>query len=305
MRVLVTGAAGFAGRYLLRELLATGHTPVAFDTLRPDDDPDIPFHLGDLTDPASLQACMEAVKPDACVHLAGVAFVPMGWSHPTQVMTVNLNGTLNLLEAIRKQAPACRTLVVTSSEVYGREARPEPVREEDELHPSNLYGISKMAADQAARLYSRHHGMHIMTARPQNHIGPGQSRLFVVSAFTEQLLALKRGGNGAMKVGNLEARRDFTDVRDVARAYRLLIEKGHAGEAYNIASGHLRPIHELLEILCEEADFHPKLEIDPDLYRPTDAPPLLCIEKIKAHTGWEPAIPLQETLRGIYQALAK
>jgi GDP-4-dehydro-6-deoxy-D-mannose reductase len=305
MRVLVTGAAGFAGRYLVRELQAAEHAPEAFDAVQPDTDPGIPFHLGDLTDPASLHACVAAVKPDACVHLGGIAFVPMGWTDPAKVMSVNLNGTLNLLEAIRQHAPACRTLVVTSSEVYGRDARPEPVREADELHPSNLYGLSKSAADHAARLYGRHHGMHIMTARPQNHIGPGQSRLFVVSAFAEQLLALKRGGDGTMKVGNLEARRDFTDVRDVARAYRLLIEKGQPGEAYNIASGHLRPIRELLEILCDEADIHPQLEVDPDLYRPTDAPPLLCIEKINVHTGWEPVIPLQETLRGIYQALAK
>jgi GDP-4-dehydro-6-deoxy-D-mannose reductase len=306
MRVLVTGAAGFAGQYLLRELASHGHTPIAADRVEADQAPaGIPYHQVDLTDAAGLHAAVQAAQPDAVIHLGGIAFVPLGWSDPGQVMQINLVGTLNLLEAVRGVNPAARVLVVTSSEVYGRAERPEPVREADALTASNLYGVSKLAADQAARLYAQHHQMHILTARPQNHIGPGQSRLFVVSAFAEQLLALQQNSNdGVLRVGNLDAQRDFTDVRDVVRAYRLLIENGAAGEAYNIASGHLVAVRELLDALCEEAGIHPRIEVDPERYRPTDAPPLLCIEKIKQQVGWTPEIPLRQTLGEIYREMA-
>lgn len=304
MRILVTGSSGFVGRYLVEEFRQGGHAPVGFDTTPSAPALGIPEHVGDITDGAALRALMTEIQPEACIHLAGIAFVPMGWSDPVRVMQVNVNGTLNLLEACRHACPSARVLVVTSAEVYGRERRPEPVRELDTHAPSNIYGTSKMAADLSTLLYHRQYGMHTMTARPQNHIGPGQSRLFVVSAFAEQILALKEKGGGTLRVGNLESRRDFTDVRDVVRAYRLLIESGQGGEAYNIASGHTVPIGDMLDQLCAYAGVAPTIEVDPDLYRPTDQPPQLCIDKIKDHTAWTPGIPLQQTLEDIYDDLA-
>lgn len=306
MRVLITGASGFVGKHLIPELHQHGHTPVAFDKERTDQLPDADQVHGDIADAQAVSNALRTLEPDACIHLAGVAFVPAGWSDPHLVMRINVDGTLNILEAFRAFNQQARILAVTSSEVYGREPRPEPVKESDTLTPSNLYGVSKMAADLSALLFQRQYDMGVMTARPQNHIGPHQSRLFVVSAFAEQLIALSRQGNpsGPLNTGNLESERDFTDVRDVVRAYRLLIEKGHAGEAYNIASDRMVPIRTLLEELCDHAGLSPAVKTDPDLYRPTDRPPKLCIQKIEAHTGWRPSIPLTETLKDIYDELA-
>lgn len=305
MRVLVTGGSGFVGRYLVEELREQGHTPSGFDVAKSSPALGIPEHMGDITDPAALRACLTADRPEAVIHLAGIAFVPMGWTDPERVMRVNVNGTLQLLESVRELCPNARVLVVTSAEVYGRDERPEPVRESDPLTPSNLYGVSKMAADLSTLLYHRQYGLHTLTARPQNHIGPRQSRMFVVSAFAEQLLALKRGdGDGTLRVGNLDSVRDFTDVRDVVRAYRLLIETGRPGESYNIASGRAVPIRAMLEQLCAHAGLHPDLEVDPALHRPTDRPLQLCIEKITNDTGWTPAISLEKSLEDIYDDLA-
>ena len=165
----------------------------------------------------------------------------------------------------------------------------------------------RLGADLSALLYHRHYGMPIMTARPQNHIGPRQSRLFVVSSFARQLIAMQGDTDTPqiLRTGNLESRRDFTDVRDVVRAYRLLLEKGRPGEAYNIASGRMVPIREMLDQLCAHARLQPTIETDPDLYRETDRPPLLCTEKIKQDTAWAPSIPLPQTLRDIYDDLAE
>ncbi len=305
MRILVTGSSGFVGRYLVEELRAHGHEPIGWDATPSTPPLGVPEYEGDITDAKALRADLAATQPEACIHLAGIAFVPMGWSDPERVMRVNVNGTLNLLEAVRHACPDARVLVVTSAEVYGRDPRRDPVKESDALLPSSLYGVSKVAADRATLLYHRQYGMHTMTARPQNHIGPGQSRLFVVSSFAKQLIALKqKGGAGAVRVGNLDSCRDFTDVRDVVRAYRLLIEEGHSGEAYNIATGHAVPIRDMLDRLCAHAGMQPDIEIDPDLYRPTDQPVPMNTEKIAAHTAWAPIIPLQQTLKDIYEDLA-
>jgi GDP-4-dehydro-6-deoxy-D-mannose reductase len=306
MRVLITGVSGFVGRHLIKELRQAGHTPLGFDLQACSDLADTEQAVGSITDRAALAAWVQASRADACVHLAGISFVPKGWADPQGTMEINVNGTLNVLEAFREHYPAARILVVTSAEVYGRDDRVEPVCEDHALQPSNLYGVSKMAADLGSLLYARHHGMSVMTARPQNHIGPGQSRLFVVTAFAEQLIAMRRDRTqpAVLRTGNLESRRDFTDVRDVVRAYRLLVEQGVAGEAYNIASDRMVPIRDMLAQLCAHAEVQPEIEIDPNRYRPTDRPPQLCIEKISKTVGWHPLIPLAQTLEDIYDDLA-
>jgi len=293
---------GFVGRCATARFREQGHEVVGMDLPS-----SIPPGAGsvfgaDLRQPRELQDLVERVQPDACLHLGGIAFVPMGWTDPNLVFSVNLTGSVNLLEAIRHKAPKTRVLLVSSAEVYGK-AKGAGVlaMEEDSLHPENLYAVSKMSADLTALLYARRYGLSIMTARPINHIGPGQSPSFVVSAFAAQLadIALERK-EPVMEVGNLNAQRDFTDVRDVCRAYQLLLEKGHPGEAYNIATGTPVPIGSMLDMLSEVAGVKPQLKISTALFRPTDYRPLLSTEKIARDTGWRPEIPLQTTLRDVY-----
>ncbi len=304
MRVLVTGGAGFAGRHVLRDLAEHGHTAFSFDQQVSGERAVEHAFCGDLLDTDHLQSCIRESGADACIHLAGMAFVPQAWESPRQVMRVNAEGTLSVVSAFRVANPAARVLCVTSSEVYGREPR-SSVTEDAPLTPSNLYGVSKMAADIGARLYAAQFDLPILVVRPQNHMGPGQSSQFVVSSFAAQVAASKRlASSDPIRVGNLQAKRDFTDVRDVARAYRLLLERGQPGEAYNVASGQLIAIGALLDLLCEIAGIHPAREVDPARFRPTDEPPLLSIEKIRAHTGWQPEIPLERTLRDIYAEAA-
>jgi len=304
MRVLVTGVRGFVGRHLVPELSRHGHT--VYGVTLPGEEPFPPPYgfTCDIRDAESVRQAVRQAAPEACVHLAGIAFVPTGWTNPDLVFSVNLNGTIHLLEALRSEAPGARTLVVTSSEVYGREPSARALTEEAPLNPSNLYAVSKVAADLSSALYARRYGMTVMTARPQNHIGPGQSPNFMSQSFAAQLAAIASGkAPPILRVGNLECLRDFTDVRDVARAYRLLLEGGRAGEAYNIASGKLIPVRTVLDELCGLSGTRPTLQTDPERYRPTDSPPLLSIERIRQRVNWQPEIPLARTLRDIYEAV--
>jgi len=303
MRVLVTGANGFVGRHLAAELNAQGHTALAFDVgpVAPES-PMKEGATGDIAAPAAVKAAVRRLEPDACVHLAGCAFVPAGASAPQLVLSINLMGTVHVLEAFRECNPRARLLVISSAQVYGSRARPGPLTEDDALEPDNLYGISKSAADQVGRLYATQYGMDVMTARPYNHIGPGQSPQFVVASFAHQLREFQRGAAKELRTGNLESRRDFTDVRDVARAYRLLLEKGRPGQAYNIASGNELGIGEILERMCAIAGVHPPVIRDESLFRVDHFNPLLDITRLRKDTGWEPLIPLERTLRDILNA---
>ncbi|MFC1461080.1 GDP-mannose 4,6-dehydratase [Verrucomicrobiota bacterium] len=300
MRVLVTGSAGFAGPHLIRELLDHDHEVVAFDLnpkaghLR-----DIKTFAGDIQDSDIVDRVVAEVRPDACIHLSAISFVPEGWANIRSMFSVNLTGTLNVLEAFRKSAPEARVLVISSAEVYGSNQRNDLVTEDDAVNPDNPYAISKAAADSVTLLYAHEYSMHTMTARPGNHIGPGQSSRFVVASFAGQLSAVASGQDGPVRVGNLDSRRDFTDVRDVARAYRLLIEKGKAGQAYNIASGRTVMVRAVFDELCAIAGVRPDIEIDPALFRPARERALLDIKKIAADVGWRPEVPLSDTLRDI------
>ncbi len=308
MRVLVTGSSGFVGRHLVRHLVESGHEPLCFDLVEPagPHDPARPTHIGDLQNAAGIAEHVRTLKPDGCIHLGGIAFVPMGWKDPNLVFSVNLTGTINLLEAFRVEAPAARMVVVTSSEVYGMTPRQEVITEDFPLTPSNLYGVSKMAADLSAQLYAKRYGMPIVVARPLNHIGPGQSPSFVTSSFAKQLIGIAhRNQEPVMCVGNLETDRDFTDVRDVVRAYRVLLEKGRSGEAYNIASGTRVKIRTILEQLCDLANAHPRIDVDPHLFRPTDSSPVIETAKIRKDAGWQPEIPLRATLQDILNSMLR
>ncbi|HIE10674.1 MAG TPA: NAD-dependent epimerase/dehydratase family protein [Kiritimatiellae bacterium] len=302
MRVLVTGAAGFVGGHLIRELESAGHSPVLMDLRPPAEGSPHLFIAADITDPSSVESAFIHAKPDACVHLAGIAYVPTGWREPTQTLGVNLLGTLTVLEAVRQVAPHCRTLVVTSAEIYGRDDPGQPLTEDAPLHPQNPYAVSKAGADICTLLFARHHQIPCLTARPANHCGPGQSASFVVPSFARQLALVKLGLQPPeMKVGNLDSVRTFIDVRDVVRAYRLLLEKASPGKAYNVAGRERVRIGDILEILCDVAGVRPRLVRDPDRYRPTDSVPLLDTRRLCEETGWEPRLSLRQSLQDVFQ----
>jgi len=308
MNILVTGANGFVGGHAIRELLSRGHSVFATDTApgaAPSLPAGIPYRPADIRQPADIDALLDAARPDAILHLGGIAFVPVAWEDPALVFHVNTIGPLHLLAAVRRKNPAIRMLLVTSAEVYGIHA-PSPVSldESAPYAPENLYGVTKAAADHGAMLYAAHHGLDLMVARPSNHIGPGQSAPFVTTAFARQLKDIAvRGAPNRMNVGNLDALRDFTDVRDTVRAYALLLEKGHARTAYNIATGQLVTIRSILDRLCEIAGVRPDIQVDAALFRPDPPRPVLSPALLREHTGWTPKIPLADTLRDIYDAL--
>jgi GDP-4-dehydro-6-deoxy-D-mannose reductase len=299
VKTLVTGCNGFAGRHASAALRQAGHEVVGGDLAVSPCGATSCLEM-DVRDPASISRALETARPDAILHLGGIAFVPLGWTEPQQVFSVNTIGTLNLLDAVRQHRPITRILVVTSAEVYGSHPASAPLAEDSPYRPDNIYGVAKAAADHAALLYAAHHHLNVMVARPSNHIGAGQSKDFVSSSFAAQLAAIAAGAKPCMHVGNLDQRRDFTDVRDVVCAYVRLLEKGRPGNAYNIASGRMTSVREILDLLCDIAQVHPQVEVDPALFRPTDDRPSYDTSRIRAHVGWQPLIPLRQTLEAVY-----
>lgn len=301
MRILVTGSNGFVGRHLARELAGHGHEVVGFDLAAAATTGSVAEHVsGDIQDKPAVRTAVASLKPDGCVHLGGISFVPAAVRDPSTLFAVNVLGTVNLLEALRTASPGTRVLVVSSANVYGETASPAPITEQTPLAPGTLYAISKAAADLTTLQYAGLHRLHAMTARPTNHIGPGQSGQFVIPALAQQVKAVARDeAPPVIKVGNLDSVRDFSDVRDVVRAYRLLIEQGRAGQAYNISSGARVRIGSVLDDLCAMAGVKPEIVVDPAKFRPTDESPRLDTAKLRTDTGWQPEIALKTTLRDV------
>jgi GDP-4-dehydro-6-deoxy-D-mannose reductase len=302
MRVLVTGANGFVGRHLTRALRAAGHDVVAAGGPH-ETDPFVPLDLLRAGDVARVVA---QAAPQAVVHLAGQAFVPVSLREPLATLELNALGTARLLEAVRDQQPAgaapVRTLVVSSSEVYGVQ-RPDrmPLDESAQLLPANPYAASKVAAEACALAWHRAYGADVVVARPFNHIGPGQDERFAVSTFARQLAEIAAGGPPLMYVGNLTAERDFLDVRDVVAAYVALLENGRPGEVYNICSGKAVRLQEVLRQLITIARVPVEVREDPERMRPSDLPILVGdAAKLRAATGWTPQVALAATLRDTY-----
>ncbi len=301
MKVFITGVAGFVGRHLTRELLAHGWDVSGFDQPGAHAPDDIRMVEGDLTDPGAMPRALAETRPDACVHLAGIAHVQKASEDCLRVWDINALGTVRLLEAVRAVVPACRTLVVSSTQVYGPQPDGTVVTEATPLRPHSPYGMTKAMADEAALYYARN-GLPVLVARPANHTGPGQHRLFMAPSFAAQLAAIARGrAPGVLQVGNLECRRDFMDVRDMVRAYRLLLDRGETGRAYNIATGEVLKVGEVLDRMCDIAGVHPRRERDDALFRPTDAAPRIDWTRLAQATGWAPVIPLEKTLRDLYE----
>jgi GDP-4-dehydro-6-deoxy-D-mannose reductase len=289
VRVLVTGSKGFVGQWLIRYLEANGDEAVGLDA------------EVDITDPPAIAKAITRVAPEAICHLAAQASVGASWSDQAATYTVNTVGAVNVLAA----AVACdtrpRVLLVSSSEVYGR-IRPSdlPVREEAPFAPVSPYAASKAAAELAGMQAWLGQGLEVVRARPFNHTGPGQRTDFVVPALARQVAEAVASGADALYTGNLEPKRDITDVRDVVRAYRLLLERGQPGEAYNVCSGVSVSIREVAERLLRIAGLDLPVVVDEDRVRPVEIPELRGDpSKLQAATGWRPEIGLDQTLADV------
>ncbi len=298
-KVLITGATGFVGTHL-RALLAHARPEweIAGTTLHnPSADPGLA--RCDLQDATAIADLVARTAPDAVIHLAGQSNVPTSFADPEATLANNILGTLHLLDACRAHAKETRLLIVSSNEVYGPVPQAEqPIREDRPLRPGNPYAVSKAAQEMLALQYAGSYGLDVIVARPFNHIGPGQTDRFVVGAFARQVAEVERGDRAVVSVGNLDVARDFTDVRDVCRAYIALLERGARGGIYNIGQGKAIRIGDLLDLLCRLAHVEVKVEHDPARMRPSDVPVMRAdTSRLRAATGWQPEIPLEQTLR--------
>jgi GDP-4-dehydro-6-deoxy-D-mannose reductase len=303
MRIFLTGATGFAGSHLVERLLADGHQLFALVHVATSHQ-QLPVHPlvqeipGDLLNLPSLKRAVATSRPDVIFHLAGQASPAVSWQDPAFTLAVNAGGTANLLEAAVALGHP-RVVIVSSAEIYGRiGADMLPLTENSVPHPLHPYGISKVAAGQLTAVYWQRYQLPVVEARPFNHIGPRQTPGFVVPDFASQLASIRLGQkNAIMSVGNLDAQRDFTDVRDVAAAYIDLAENGRPGESYLICSGRAVSIRDLLFTLIDLAQLEVEVRQDPARMRPSDTPCLYgSYAKIEEHCGWRPKIALRQSL---------
>jgi GDP-4-dehydro-6-deoxy-D-mannose reductase len=283
-RVLVTGPNGFVGGHLRAEL----------------GDAFVPFE-GDVLDAQALRASVRETRPKGVVHLAALSSVGESWSDVAEVWRVNVLGTLNVLEALRAEAPDARLLFASSGDVYGR-AEQIPTPEKAPVEPVSPYAASKAAAEIACRQAE----LEVVVARAFPHVGPGQDERFAVGSWTAQLARLRAEGGGVLSVGDLEVERDLNDVRDVCRAYRLLLDPRVPAGTYNVASGRAVPLSRVVELLVGLAGVEVEVERDETRMRPAEVPLLVGDpSKLRAATGWTPEIPLERTLADALEAASR
>lgn len=293
MKALITGSQGFVGGYLRRELEDNGYEVTGLDLQ--------PGEKALCADLLNLEQVVDAVRqaaPDVVFHLAGQADVGRSWKVPQKTVEINVIGTLNLLDAVRAYRKGVRVVLVGSSDQYGNLGEAgQCVSETVEMKPQTPYAVSKCAQEEMAKAYVRAYGMNVCMTRSFNHGGAGQREGFLIPDFSAGVARVEKGLAKSLRVGNLTARRDFTHVRDVVRAYRLIAEKGRSGEVYNVGSGTAYSAQEILDRLVAMADCPVPVEQDPAKMRPSDTPVICCDHsKLTAHTGWEPETPLDVIL---------
>ncbi|MBM4267588.1 MAG: NAD-dependent epimerase/dehydratase family protein [Deltaproteobacteria bacterium] len=308
MRVLIVGVTGFAGGYLARELSRTGDE--VWGAARPKSETpsrlvldggvgEIPVLPCDVTDAAQVAAALDRSSPEAVVLLAGLASPPQADRNASQAYAVHAMGAVNLLEETARRGSGTRVLLVTSGEIYGAVPESElPVREDAALRPTTVYASSKAAADLAGRAFALAKEVDVVRARPFNHTGPGQTTDFVCPDFAAQVASIARGDREpVIEVGNLESRRDFTDVRDVVRGYAAALRRGRSGEAYNLCRGRAVAVGDVLRDLCAIAGIEPEVRTAANRQRRAEiAASFGDPGKARAELGWETAIPWRKTL---------
>ncbi|MGX5217401.1 GDP-mannose 4,6-dehydratase [Pseudomonas sp. S9] len=291
-RLFVTGRSGFVGRHLEKVLAS-----------RPGSDWQlIESAKFDLLEPASLDAALAEACPDAVIHLAGQTFVPEAFRDPQRTFDVNLLGTLNLLQALKRRGFSGTFLYVSSGDVYGHVDTPDmPISEALPVKPRNPYAVSKVAAELLCQQWGYTESWRVLIARPFNHIGSGQNETFLVADMARQLIRIKRGQQApVLTVGDVDVTRDFLDVRDVVTAYLLMLETGQAGEVYNLCSGIERSVRDVIVDMAHLAGLEVALEQDPARLRKAEQRRVVgCSEKLQKQTGWKPGTDFSETLLGV------
>lgn len=302
MKALVIGGGGFVGSYLVNHLADDlGFKVAVTKTTRENLElPNAEVYNCDILDKAQISDVLEKVKPDYIFHLAAQSSVALSWKNPSLTIDVNVKGAVNVLDAIRDMDGNPRTLLIGSGEEYGHIHDGEcPIRETNPLRPGNIYAATKSCQNMFGSIYADAYDMDIMMVRAFNHIGPNQAPMFVVADFCKQVAEVEKGlKEPVIYVGNLSAKRDFTDVRDVVKAYGLIAKCGKRGETYNVGTGHAIAIQDILNKIVAMSDCKIEVKVDPEKLRPVDVPIIEPdIVKIRETTGWTPKISLDQTLK--------
>ena len=294
MKALITGSEGFVGKYLRAELEAHGYDVTGLDLV-----PGEKTVAVNLLEPEKVETLLQEVQPEVIFHLAGQANVGLSWKLPAKTMEINVIAAVNLMEAARKHCPECAIVLVGSSDEYGNlKEKGQLVSEETPVQPMTPYAISKIAQEQMGKAYVKAYEMKICMTRSFNQGGAGQKPGFMIPDFCQGIVKVERDEADAVSVGNLTSKRDFTHVKDIVRAYRLIAEKGRPGEVYNVGSGVTYSAGEVLDRLIGMAKVPVPVKQDPARMRPSDTPVICCDHgKITADTGWEAEHGLDEILR--------
>ena len=302
---LITGATGFVGAHLADYLLDIIGLEV-HGTKRPRSrleffKSNVIYHEVDMMDYTGISSIIKEVKPDYIFHLAAQSFVLLSWKSPQSTLMNNIIGNLNILEAVKNEHPEAIIQVAGSSEEYGQVLPDEiPIKESTPLFPVSPYGVSKVCQDLLSRQYFKSYGVKAVVTRAFNHTGPGRGEVFATSSFAKQIAQIEKGKEPIIHVGNLEAIRDFTDVRDTVRAYWLAANKCDYGDVYNICTGNGWTMSKMLEVLLSHSDVEICVQQDKDRMRPSDLPVLIGdAGKFIKQTGWKPEIPFDQTMNDL------
>lgn len=301
-KVLIFGAGGFVGNYLAKEFLEHGYTVCGSDIADAVNLPaDVIYYKANLMDSQQVETIIAKEQPQIIVNLAAISSVGASWNIPQMTISVNVVGALNILEASRKCEQAPRVLFVGSSEEY--DVCDGPMDESTPLNANNPYGISKMTQESFAKLYRDRYGMKVYCVRPFNHTGVGQRDTFVLPSFCKQVAEIEKSGQpGIIKVGNLAAERDFSSVKDIVCAYRMIVESDDCNKVYNVGSGKVYSLQKMLEYIVSLCSVQVTVEVDPERFRPVDTPVVCCDHgAITRDLGWTPQYSIFDVLKEMFE----